>query len=247
MYENLEKVLEEFKLNNYDIVYVASAGFALYWDNMFDKKLIKVLKNIMKGKTIIMPTFSFDFCDKGVYSVNDSTTFCGLICERFRKEKDVVRTCFSPMHNVSIWGKLKDYFNEKEYISSFGENSIFRDMDNFKCGVLLVDCSFDDGVPFVHCLENKYKSNYRSEKVFKGKIIQSNGVPIDYVYKRESRNRKVNLSARHLGDMFYQTGLVKHIKYEKSNFDFFKLNDFYSFFEPIFLENPEVMEVNNGN
>lgn len=57
------------------------------------------------------------------------------------------------MHNVAIWGALQKYFMSKKYNSSFGSNSLFKDLDKFEVGVLLVDCSFDDGIPFVHCLE----------------------------------------------------------------------------------------------
>lgn len=236
---DLINIFKKLKLDEYDIIYVASSGFAHFWDANFEKKIIKALKLVCN--TLIMPSFSFDFCDKGFYSVKSSKTFCGKISEMFLQDPETVRTKYSPMHNVTIYGKEKDYFNKKQYYSSFGEQSIFADMSNFKCGVLLIDCSFDDGCAFIHCLEDKYKSNYRHKKIFTGQIIDSDGVAFKYNFGRDVRDKNVVLSSVELGKMFYKTELVTTIRYCKSEFAFFSLNDFYSFFNPIFKNNPEVM------
>ena len=66
MYDNLYEVLRKFiPNNNIDILYVASSSIAKYFNEKFDILLIDSLIKIMHNKTIIMPTFSFDFCDIG--------------------------------------------------------------------------------------------------------------------------------------------------------------------------------------
>ena len=127
MYENINSVLNKLNLQVYDILYVSSAGFANHWEPNFNLLIISALRKIMKGKTIIMPSFSFDFCDNGVYDINHSKNYCGSISETFRKQTDVARTLYSPVHNVCVWGKLQDYFIGKKYSSSFGEDSVFQD------------------------------------------------------------------------------------------------------------------------
>ncbi|MCL2860149.1 MAG: AAC(3) family N-acetyltransferase [Oscillospiraceae bacterium] len=238
----LLNTLKDFNLSDYDIIYVASSGFANYWDKDFDQKIIEALVEIMKDKTLIMPSFSFDFCDHKIYSVTNSTTFCGSICEKFRKLPNVKRTMFPPVHNVSIFGKLQSVFCDKKYTSSFGEDSIFNDLNNYNCGILLIDCSFDDGVPFVHCLEEKYDSTYREKKKFEGIIEDYKNNKIAYEFYRYSRKKGVILSAKDIGNEFYKTTFVKQKENENSIFCFFELNKFYSFFEPIWESNPNIMK-----
>lgn len=242
MYDKLYKVLNEFISNNkIDILYVASSSIAKYFNNQFDRLVIDSLIKIMRGKTIIMPTFSFDFCDTGQYSVLKSKTFCGGISSKFLEYKEVRRSLYSPMHNVAIWGALQKYFMSKKYNSSFGSNSLFKDLDKFEVGVLLVDCSFDDGIPFVHCLEEKYKSSYRTYKEYCGYIIDENDKKIKYKFKRFVRKKGTILSAETLGKEFYKTKYVKNCNYEMSTFTYFSLKDFYMFFDPIFAKNPDIM------
>ncbi len=248
MYDNLEEELVKFiDVKNIDILYLASSNFAQFFNNRFPYMIIETLKKIMKNKTIIVPTFSFDFCDTGVYSINNSDTYCGGIASLFLKAKGVERTLFPPMHNVAIWGKLQSRFLNKKYGSSFGEDSIFADLSNYNTMVLLIDCSFDDGVPFVHCLEEKYNSTYRFIKKFNGKIIDKNNNSMQYEFERYVRKRGTILSAEKIGNMFYSSNLVKIKKYEMSEFAMFTLRDFYTFFEPIFENNPNIMEIKNGS
>ena len=39
-----ENIFKKFKLDEYDIIYVASSGFAHFWDSNFEKKIIKIEK-----------------------------------------------------------------------------------------------------------------------------------------------------------------------------------------------------------
>lgn len=243
MYDNLENELKNFvDSKSFDVLYLASSNFAQFFNANFPQMIISTLKKIMEDKTIIVPTFSFDFCDTGRYSIKESGTFCGGISSLFLKDPDVERTIYPPMHNVAIWGKLQSKFLNKKYESSFGENSIFNDLNNYKTLVLLIDCSFDDGVPFVHCLEDKYNASYRYEKSFKGVILDKNNNIIPYTFKRQMRKKGTVLSAEKLGDMFYSSKYVKVKHYEMSKFVLFDLRDFYKFFDPIFKKNPDVME-----
>ena len=247
MYDNLYEILRKFiPNNNIDILYVASSSIAKYFNEKFDILLIDSLIEIMHNKTIIMPTFSFDFCDIGEYSVLNSKTFCGGISSKFLKYKGVKRSLYSPMHNVAILGRLQKYLLSKEYSTSFGVNSIFEDFNNFKVGILLVDCSFDDGIPFVHCLEEKYKCSYRTYKDYVGYIVDENNKRIYYTFKRYIRKKGTVLSAESLGKEFYRTEYVKNCNYEMSTFTYFSLQDFYTHFNPIFAKNPDIMEVING-
>lgn len=245
MYDKLSNNLN--KLINFkqiDILYLATASFAKFFEKDFDDIVIKNIKSLVKDKTLVVPTFSFDFCDKGVYSVKESSTFCGGISSKFILDKDSVRLKYNPIHNVTIWGKLKNAF-DKKYTSTFGENSFFEELNNYKVGVLLIDCSFDDGVPFVHCLEDRYCCTYRIPKTFYGKIIDKDGKVNDEIITRMVKKKNVLVSATEIGKRFYNTHYVKQIKYEKSNFVYFLLKDFYKFFNPIFKKNPNIMEIKN--
>ena len=72
----------------------------------------------------------------------------------------------------------------KNILLPFGKILFFEELNNYKVGVLLMDCSFDDGVPFVHCLEDEYCSTYRYQKTYHEKIIDKNGKEIDETITR---------------------------------------------------------------
>ena len=67
MYDKLSNNLN--KLINFkqiDILYLATASFAKFFEKDFDDIVIKNIKSLVKDKTLVVPAFSFDFCDKGV-------------------------------------------------------------------------------------------------------------------------------------------------------------------------------------
>lgn len=223
----LKEILIKNNINDCDILYVASSGFAIYWDKKFVHNTIDTLIELMKNKTLVMPSFSFDFCDNGIYDVNKSPTYCGIVSSNFMHRKDVKRTIHTPMHNVSIFGEKQFYFLSQVYETSFGHNSFFEDLEKFNTGVLLIDCSFNDGVPFIHCLEEKNGCTYRDYKIFKGKVIDSEGKTIDYTFKRYVRNGSAIPEFK--SEEFVDKYAVK-FKYEHSYYIYFKLKDFYNFY-----------------
>ena len=59
--------------------------------------------------TILIPTFSFDFNNKGIYDVVNTKGTTGVLGNIALQRGDFVRTQH-PMHSFAVWGKDKDLF-----------------------------------------------------------------------------------------------------------------------------------------
>ena len=63
-------------------------------------------------KNLIVPTFTYSFCNNEVYDVRKSPTSMGALNEFIRKLPDRYRT-LDPLLSVSVPSKLKSYFEVK--------------------------------------------------------------------------------------------------------------------------------------
>lgn len=135
-----------------------------------DAFILALMKLVGPNGTIVVPTFSYSFCKKEVFDVEQSRSTIGILTEQFRKMKDVVRTC-EPIFSTAVWGQNKDYY-AKVGRNCFGENSIFHKiyLDNFK--ILFIGETFD--ITYMHFVEQKYPVPYRYMKNFSGQLKIAN-------------------------------------------------------------------------
>lgn len=92
--------------------------------------VILSLKNLINSKSgsIIFPAFTYCFKktdgSNEIFDRQTSTSKVGFLSEIFRNSEDVVRTS-SPTHSFSLWGNVKNFFNENNSPTSpLGKNSI---------------------------------------------------------------------------------------------------------------------------
>ena len=253
-----QEAFKNLGLSSNECIYVASSSISLLWNPSFVSDINSSLLNYFKDGTIIMPSFCSDFITKGVFDVEKSKSICGQVAEFFRLLPFVRRTTMSPLHTVCYKGYYERDIMDIRSNSSFGQSSVFEFLKNINARVLLIDCCFFDGVPFINALEEEYQVPYRYWKKISGAIkygnrqeiidIQWYAKCIDCVpdgciaFPNELRR---NCLTR-LGSEFFNKYNILPIKYNKTKFVSFKLSDFYDFFGSLLLDNNKVFIMGDG-
>ncbi|MBZ7955332.1 AAC(3) family N-acetyltransferase [Campylobacter molothri] len=165
---------------------------------------------IGKDGTLIMPTFTYNFCKNKIYDKQESKSEVGILTEYFRKLKNVQRTN-DPIFSFAIKGSNQKIFL-KNTTSCFGKNSIY-DILVKKNGKYMIFGS-NEGHALVHYVEEKNKTFCRYFKNFKGLIVD----------KHNKKNININYYVRDLKlsyacDIYKIRNIVNKIKsYSKKEF-----------------------------
>lgn len=168
------KSLEEVKAHDSQVLYIHTELNFGYPNLQILKKdlLIALLEVIdeLKVPTIIMPTYTFSFCNKEDYDVLHSKTKMGLLNNFFRKQDGVSRS-IDPLMSIAAKGEKADFFVDVDH-SSIGEGSTFDKIHNFKgARFLFFGARMGDCFTYMHYLEGIAKVPYRYNRSFTGKII----------------------------------------------------------------------------
>lgn len=176
--EMLEK-LHEIRAQDCDVLYIhTDMNFGLPIKGMKRKEIFAALYEVIKSlnvKTLVFPTFTFSFCNKEVYDVQNTKTAMGSLNEYIRLNVEGVRS-LDPLLSVYVVGdslNLVDNLGEK----SIGENSNYDRIH--KCDkhvkFLFFGADMRDCFTYAHHLEAVVESPYRYYKPFTGTVI-NNGV-----------------------------------------------------------------------
>ncbi|MCR5439594.1 MAG: AAC(3) family N-acetyltransferase [Selenomonas sp.] len=141
------------------------------------KKYVKAFANAiyrLKVRYLIVPTFTYSFCNHEVYDVKKSKTSMGILNEYFRKEPKRFRTC-DPLLSLSVPMELKSSFeNVSEHSLGTGSGlDILHKMENVK--FLLLGARFYDCFTYLHYVEKILEVPYRYDQSFIGTIIDEDG------------------------------------------------------------------------
>lgn len=130
-------------------------------------------------KNLIVPTFTYSFCNNEVYDVNNSPTSMGALNEFIRKLPNRYRT-LDPILSLSVPYELKSFFKVDVKPGgggySLGKNSgldKIHEMDDVKflfLGARLYDC-----FTYLHYVECMRNVPYRFNMPFSGKFIDEEG------------------------------------------------------------------------
>ena len=151
-----------------------------------------LIDKIGKNKTIIMPSFTYSFSKKKIWSYHKSKSQAGMLTEYFREKIADERT-IHPIHSVTILNN--NYSISHNSQSSFGKGSAWEficlnDVCNLSIGVGL-----NGGATICHYSEEFVQVNYRSYIKLEGEIFDKNNVKVDKTftyYAREDGNNVTN-------------------------------------------------------
>lgn len=125
-------------------------------------------------KNVIVPTFTYSFCNREDYNVMASRTSMGAFSEFVRKQEGRYRT-HDPLLSVSVPNSLKGKF-EMVGNHSLGEGSAF-DILHHMNGVKFLFFGAKQGECFtyVHYVEKMLDVPYRFDMSFQGNVIDETG------------------------------------------------------------------------
>lgn len=200
--QDLLKALRELKIKRGDIIFIHSdlSVFGKIGEVRdraeFMSLILKAFEDVVGEEgTIIMPTFTYSFCNNKAYDLDLSPSTVGVFTEYFRRQKGVVRTVH-PIFSVAIWGKEKKFFNTGLGRNSFDQNSIFGKLYKKRAKIVFFGASFQS-CTFIHYIERIFGVPYRYHKIFYGNIINKKRVfkaQYDYFVRPLDKNIKTDLS-----------------------------------------------------
>ena len=145
------------------------------------KEYLSILLEVLEGlgvKNIIVPTFTYSFCNNEVYDVIKSKTSMGALNEYIRKQEGRYRS-MDPLLSISVPMALKDNFSSVSD-HSLGEGSGL-DIVHHLGGVKFLFLGVPMGICFtyLHYIEKMLDVPYRFDLPFDGEMIDYDGKHIN--------------------------------------------------------------------
>ena len=143
------------------------------------KEYLRILYEIVASlgvSNIVVPTFTYSFCNNEDFNVLKSKTSMGAFNEYVRNLDGRYRT-HDPLLSLSVPIKLKPFFKQYEGIHSLGEYSgmdAIHHMDGVK--FLFLGAEMADSFTYVHYVEKMLEVPYRFDMPFDGNIVFENGI-----------------------------------------------------------------------
>jgi aminoglycoside 3-N-acetyltransferase len=151
-----------------NIGFLGKLAGAVTPDDYYQALKSSIFKIIGDGGTLIVPTFSYSFCNKEVFNIERTPGVCGLFSEMLRKDPESLRSHDANFSIAAIGCKAR-YFTDNAPEYSFGKDSFwerFLNNDGLICNI-----NFDAGSTFIHYVEREIKVPYRWDKPFAGAVI----------------------------------------------------------------------------
>jgi aminoglycoside 3-N-acetyltransferase len=172
---DLLALLQKFKTDQCDVLYIHSGmHFGLPNIKLGRTALLEALADILyklNVPTIIMPSYTFSFCNAEVFDREKTASSMGALNEYLRTRHNWTRSCDPLMSNI-LYGK------ELSLITNIGKNSVGRDStfdllakSRLNVKFLFMGPRVHDCFTYMHYLENVKKVPYRYDFEFSGTII----------------------------------------------------------------------------
>lgn len=191
-------------------------GSALRAKNEFLAGIIDALSQSVgadkQNGTLLIPTFTYKFCQNAIYDKNASKCEVGALGEYFRKRNKVLRTN-DPIFNFAVLGKNSQTYNMM-HDSCFGKNSSFEQMIKNNAKIIAFGSTNMGTYTLAHYSEEFLGVPYRYYKNFNGTIIDESGVnkncSIKY-FVRKLDERSI-LSVSKIKNLLLKEGVLKNAK-----------------------------------
>ena len=227
---DLYNTLLELGIKQGDVLCVHSQIFS-FGRILMDKQkfldtIIEIFQEILGPTgTLIMPTFTYSFCNNTDYEKKISESKVGLLTEHFRKAQNVVRTNH-PIFSFAIWGKRKDEFLDTGP-DAFGFDSIYGKMINNQGKILMLGAN--KGYTFYYLAEEHLNVGHRYFKNFSGRIIDEEGKvkTANIPYFVRDISLKSDLDEEKLAHFLLENNLQKQIKFGKGTIGLFECKPTY--------------------
>ena len=124
--------------------------------------------------TIMMPSFTFSFCNNEVYDVKKSKTYMGVLNEYVRKQPNVMRSV-DPILSMIAVGKDMSILMDLGH-HSLGKGSSYDKLHNTPdVKFLFLGAEIAECFTYIHYMEKILDVPYRFDMPFTGTIIDADG------------------------------------------------------------------------
>ncbi|EAK0446128.1 aminoglycoside N(3)-acetyltransferase [Campylobacter lari] len=230
--QDLIKALKNLGIKQGDILFVHSEIYNFGIPLVTPKELLRIFLDcffevIGKEGTLIMPTFTYSFCDGKDYDKINSKTKVGVLNEFFRLQPGVKRTN-DPIFSCAIKGAKEDLFLQ-DHDSCFGENSVF-DILTKNNGKIILFGNENLGITYIHYIEEKFGVSYRYFKRFNGNIIDELGNKYQKNIKYYVRNieKKSRAYQKKYFEILRKYTIIKEDQFANSKIASINVKDFFT-------------------
>lgn len=191
--KNLYQTLLNIGANDCKYLFIhSSINFGLPNPDLKKKELLDHILDVIMSlnvENVLMPTFTFSFCNKEDFDIQNTKSAMGVLTEFFRKQHGVKRSS-DPMMSVAMLGQDYSVIDEIGNISC-GENCTF-DLLHKKGGTkfLFLGNYLSDCMTYTHYVEVMKNVPYRYAKEFTGNII-NNGISQEAKYYLHVRYKDI--------------------------------------------------------
>ncbi|MDP8230758.1 MAG: AAC(3) family N-acetyltransferase [Candidatus Gorgyraea atricola] len=215
--EGIEDAFKKSGLRNGDVVMVHSdvgrfgrLGDIHNRENFLDSILDAFLNVLGKKGTLIVPTFTYSFCNNKVFDVRNTPSTVGIFTEHVRRKNRAVRSA-EPIFSCAGIGRHAKKLLEKVGNECFGEDSLFDRLHKIDGKLMLFGRPFD--ITYTHYVEKAFGVKYRFDKIFSGMIINGSGKSYfsEFCYFARYLDRNVNYKMEYLGNELFKRGLLKKV------------------------------------
>lgn len=219
--EDVCQVLREIGADDCETLFIHSdILFGTMQKGMKRKEYLQAIYDAVEQlhvRNLIVPAFTYSFCNHEDYNVQTSATSMGAFNEYVRKKPGRYRT-LDPLLSFSVPEQLREPFSVP-CDHSLGEDSgfdILHRMRNVK--FLFFGARLGNCFTYVHYVEKMMDVPYRFDMPFQGRIIDENGDiyektqyihtacygvrPADYYYFEDYLENMGYLKKRKLGNLF---------------------------------------------
>ena len=178
--EDVYQALKSVNADDCDALFIHSdVTFGMAPTDFNKKEYLSALYNSIQKLNVhylIVPTFTYSFCNHEDYDVKKSRTSMGAFNEFLRKLPNRYRT-LDPLLSISVPSDLKIYF---DHISehSLGKGSGLDVVHNSKFGkvkFLFFGARLYDCFTYLHYVEKMKEVPYRFDMAFSGKVTNEQG------------------------------------------------------------------------
>ncbi len=228
--QELYDSLEEVGVKKGDVICVHSHlmafGKPLLKRQDFMNLIIDTLNDVIgENGTLIMPTFTYSFCNKENYDMQKSPSTVGILTEYYRKYPNIERT-WHPIFSFAIGGN-----RQKEYLDigpdAFSLDSVYGKMirDNGK----LIMLGGNYGYTFYYLAEEHVNVRHRYFKNFSGEIItpQKNYIT-EVPYFVRNLTMRSELDEEKLAKYLIETRYQKQVAFAKGTLAAVECKDMYN-------------------
>ena len=122
-----------------------------------------------EGRTILFPTFTFDFTSSGVFDRANPSSDTGLL-GKWVLDLDIAIRTDHPIYSFAVIGPESERVRACNVRECFGSGSLLSNLVEWGMTVIMLGAKWDNCTLF-HCLEEEARVPYRFYKTFAGKSI----------------------------------------------------------------------------